>query len=361
MVVDFVKEGGYMKRILSLLLMLTCLLLPVASVAQGFQLPGIVLPDSTVFSATFAAQAVTLCQTQPQLLAMMGLKQVFQGNAGKDEADASHTSAYAVYQTTVTYKGEPRVLLIVVIQGTQGGEWYSNFDFAPSRDNETQYAENFYAATQDIYAGIQPVFAQAENPLVVVTGYSRGAACANLLGMLLNQDYGVENVFVYTAATPNTVRGEVAQTECPNIFNIVNPCDLVTHMPLAAWGYTRLGQDIVLPADAAELQQVEAVLAQMAAMVPDIQSYYTVKLNLMGAGESPFGLTTYEAMVRLADMLIGKADPATVAVMQRLSPDSSLTPILQFFTAAPDNPLSLMNQHAPMTYAQLFEQLQNQP
>ncbi len=351
-----------MKKILACMLAFICLLVPAASQAMGFQPQGIALPeDSTVFSPSFATQAITLCQVQPQMLAFLGLKVVHQDHLDKDPADASHTSGYTVCQGSVQYKGETRPLMVVIVNGTTGGEWYSNFDFAPSRDGETQFAENFYAAAQDIYAGCQPVFAQVEKPLVVLTGYSRGAACANLLGMLMNQDYGVENVFVYTAATPNTVRGDAAKIECPNIFNVINPCDMVTCLPLSGWGYTRLGQDIVLPGDEAVIQQVQDVVAQIAAAVPDIEAYYTVKHNLMGAGESPIGMTAYNAMLLLSELLIGNAQPTATAALQMLSPESDLAPVVQFFLTTPDNPVSLMTQHAPTAYAQLFLQMQAEP
>ncbi len=351
-----------MKRFLALLLALVCLLIPAMGSASSLQGMSITLPeDSTVFDADFALKAIALNQLSPQLLGMMGLTPILQAHYDKDPLDAAHTSAYTVCQASVPYKGVERTLLVVLIRATEGGEWYSNFDCAPSQDNETQYAENFYAAAQDIYTGIQPVLAQAEAPLVVVTGYSRGAACANLLGMLLNPVCGVENVFVYTAATPNTVRGEAAKTECPNVFNIINPCDMITALPPSAWGYTRLGTDIVLPGDEAIAAQLAATMAHFAVIAPDIVSYYTVRHSLTGPGESPVGLTAYEVMLRLVDQLMGKMDATTTAVLQMLSPESDFAPLLEVFLTSADDPASLMNQHSPLTYQALFGQYQQSP
>ncbi len=348
-----------MKKFTALLLSLCLLLMPGLSLAMGFQLPTLTLPaDSTVFSPSFAAQALSLCLADQQKLALLGLTPIFQAHYDKDAADAAHTSAYTVYEGVVQHGGAARPLVAIVIRATVGGEWYSNFDFAPSRDPETQYAENFYAAAADIYTSAKALLAGKEQPLILVTGYSRGAACANLLGMMLNQDYPVQDVYVYAAAGPNTVRGEAAKVECPNVFTIVNPGDLITHLPLSAWGYTRLGQDIVLPADAAVAQQTQAAAAALATVVPDITAYYTTRHSLTGPGESAFGLTAYEVMQSLAAKLMGTADSTTAAALSMLSPTSNLAPLAALFTRAADDPADLATQHDPNTYTQLFTQMQ---
>ena len=87
-----------------------------------------------------------------------------------------------------------------------------------------------------------------------ITGHSRGGAAANLLAARL-ADSGLvkkEDVFCYTFAAP-AVSVEAAEEGYENIFNIVNETDLVTQVPLSAWGYRRYGVDKPLPTGDAAL------------------------------------------------------------------------------------------------------------
>jgi hypothetical protein len=86
---------------------------------------------------------------------------------------------------------------------------------------------------------------------VWLTGYSRGAAVANLAAAKLDVSGTVkaENVYAYTFETPQNTKALSAHS-APylNIFNIVNPLDPVTKVVMGAWGYTRYGRDMFLPA-----------------------------------------------------------------------------------------------------------------
>ena len=79
------------------------------------------------------------------------------------------------------------IILIVAVRGTDGaGAWASNFDVTPSRDFDSPYAENFDLCARDILGTLEPYL--TDEPLVLVCGHSRGAACANLLGLLLQDE-----------------------------------------------------------------------------------------------------------------------------------------------------------------------------
>ena len=89
---------------------------------------------------------------------------------------------------------------------------------------------------------------------VLLTGHSRGGAVAGLLAAMLD-DAAAEGrsssdlrVYAYTFASPRTTasaRGN--DRRYANIFNIVNPADIVTRVPLENWGYIRYGVDVPLP------------------------------------------------------------------------------------------------------------------
>lgn len=98
---------------------------------------------------------------------------------------------------------------------------------------------------------------------VLVVGHSRGGAIANLVASELNDQVAragvrpdgigalreVSAVYAYTFAAPaTTMRPDARDVRYGNIFNIVNPSDIMPYMPLHAWGFERYGVDLLLPA-----------------------------------------------------------------------------------------------------------------
>ena len=352
-----------MKKLLRCVLALAlCLtLFGGAAMAETLSLP----EDSSTFSPELAAQTLSLfgtdAQTVRQAMANYGLTIVQEAHYDKSPEDPSHTCAYTVGMGQVTYAGEPRTLLVVAIRGTTAGEWYSNFDFAPSHSNETQFAENFLMAAQDVYLGLQSVLGQVQNPLVLVTGHSRGAACANLLSLFLNAACGPQNVFVYTSATPTTVRGEIANTDCPNVFNLINPADLVPMMPLTGWGYARLGQDVTLPGDQQIAETLQQAMSTLHALSQDIASYYNVRHSLTGPGESEDGLTVSELMQAVAQSMLSLSEQspeADASALPQVAEDSDLAPLMRMlsdlFGSDGDQGAQILQQHMPALYGQLL-------
>lgn len=92
---------------------------------------------------------------------------------------------------------------------------------------------------------------------VLITGHSRGAAVANILGARLvdgradsetNGSLAPERIYDFTFESPTTsLSADVADRRYASIFNIVNPEDVITRVPLVEWGYGRYGSDLVLP------------------------------------------------------------------------------------------------------------------
>ncbi|MCR5474091.1 MAG: leucine-rich repeat protein [Lachnospiraceae bacterium] len=142
-------------------------------------------------------------------------------------------------------------LVTVVIRGTDGGEWYDNFE--PGRND---LHTGFERGCNFVYEKLSDYFNTyrlSDRPVrILVTGHSRGAAVANLLGHKLNTegingvDLGPDTLSVYTYASPNVSRLSASPKE-RNIFNIVNPEDFVTKVMPSAWGYKRYGVTRVLP------------------------------------------------------------------------------------------------------------------
>ena len=92
-----------------------------------------------------------------------------QGNFDKADDDISHTCAYTLAKRTIAIGGVNRMLYVIAVRGTYGGEWYSNFDFAPSHTDNGAFAENFLFAAEDVLIGIKDYVDISENPFIVAT------------------------------------------------------------------------------------------------------------------------------------------------------------------------------------------------
>lgn len=146
--------------------------------------------------------------------------------------------------------GEVCVLVAVIVRGTVGQEWYGNFNVGTGSEHAS-----FYQSCLDVEERLAGYMSEAgiprEKTKLLVTGHSRGAAAANLLaaeldGSLTYADQ--EDIYVYTYATPNVTRKSGTDSSAyDNIFNIINPKDLVACVPLPEWGYGKYGITLSFP------------------------------------------------------------------------------------------------------------------
>ena len=165
--------------------------------------------------------------------------------------------AYVLARKELAQGGQ---LVFVGARGTYGSEWLSNFNFL---DSEAFAGESDHTGFKTAEAEIEKDLEEyclrhgvTEDDKVPVTGHSRGGAVANLLAADLDfraqADYGpfaLAGIYAYTFAAPRvTTRGSDAQSPLyHNIFNVVNPTDLVARIPFAGWGYRRYGVTVELP------------------------------------------------------------------------------------------------------------------
>ena len=341
------------------------------------QLGDLKLPeDSGQFSKMLAMRALVYNSGQNQadcagILGLDGFEIVSQTHYDKAEDDISHTCAFTIARREIELRGETRNLVAVVIRGTSGAEWYSNFDFAPSRSNDTVFAENFLYCAEDVYETLKPVLEETERPVALITGYSRGAACANLLGVLLDGSMDEADVYVYTAATPTTVRGNMAEKEYVNIFNLIYPGDVVPRLPLYSMGYQRAGTDIVLPGDEDMAQKIDEGIAALSVLAPDIEAYYTVRHSLTGPGESEDGVTVFEMMqLALASTFSGRGGMSAgnmgagfSAAGGQMSPESDFAAFMALLTDREGQAglAKALGNHMPMVYWTALMKMNTQP
>ena len=182
-----------------------------------------------------------------------------------EKYDDQHITDVVFGHHRVKYNGQIKEIIAVVIRGTNGTdeEWSSNFDIGCDsifdgnglipKNEDWKIKENhmgFDIAATRIIKLLDEYLSQAENldqsakKTLWITGHSRGAGIANIVGARLDSDY---ETFVYTFAAPmtTTISENVAKSH-DSIFNVINSDDIIAEMPLAYWGFRHYGNDICI-------------------------------------------------------------------------------------------------------------------
>ena len=173
--------------------------------------------------------------------------------------------AYSVASKHVTdpATGKTKVLLLVSVRGSYGAEWLSdaNMGDPAALDLDAADHEGFAAAATEIVDALSERRneladeAGTDDIALLFCGHSRGAATANLAASYaddmttsLRPLADLDSIYAYTFATPEvTTMGNTGEDLYRNIFNILNPSDMVPRLPLASWGFSRYGRDLWLP------------------------------------------------------------------------------------------------------------------
>lgn len=192
----------------------------------------------------------------------------YDSHYGKDQC------AYAL-ATVPLPDGRP--LVILSIRGTPAGknEWLSNLNIADSKESRKKKKGKGTQAAEDAGKGgtYHEGFLKAESLILtallnyidgqgldrsrcklLVTGHSRGAAVANIIGSHVVQQrlFGTGDCYVYTFASPNVTTMPEETTKSDDysfIWNIVNAEDIVPSIPfnkMAGWNYRKFGNIKVL-------------------------------------------------------------------------------------------------------------------
>ena len=176
--------------------------------------------------------------------------------------DGTDVVAYTLATKRVVSRetGAEKLLTVVVVRGSYGSEWLSNIRIEGSSDVSGAIDDDdhlgFTLAANEIVADLESRAAELDLDVertYLFCGHSRGGAVANLLASYADDDSHTiataEDVRAYTFATPNCTSAAGARDAAyDNIFNVLNPSDLVPQLPLAPWGYERYGRDVWLPA-----------------------------------------------------------------------------------------------------------------
>ncbi len=156
------------------------------------------------------------------------------------------------------YNGDTHTIIIVSIRGTNGTyeEWSSNFDVGADSDDYYDRVGNydiwenkenhkgFDVTANRVMIELNKFIATKVNPdskkSILITGHSRGAAIANLIGKHFEdlEDY---RSYTYTFAAPYCTT-DSNYADYNTIFNIKNEDDMIPYLPLESWGFHNYGK-----------------------------------------------------------------------------------------------------------------------
>lgn len=217
--------------------------------------------------------------------------------------------------------GAEKELVVVVVRGSYGSEWLSNVKIEGAEGSAVEDHLGFTLAAEEIVADLEEHALQLDEDVertYLFCGHSRGGAVANLLASYVDAVGALataQDVRAYTFAAPNCTSSAEARTSAyDNIFNVLNPSDLVPRLPLASWGYERYGRDVWLPREgSASFEESLAAMREsyertMGAECPaDPSDAATVDrfISELAEGVSSFDeLVSPEGIVQLAGALL---------------------------------------------------------
>lgn len=192
--------------------------------------------------------------------------------------DSEDATTIVLGHKPVEIDGKAHDIYIIVIRGTKGAaEWESNYDVGCIGEEYIQKTGEHPEWTDyDNHKGFDVAANRVGDLLksyieknhtdnstidILVTGHSRGAGIANILGAKLeNEGY---NSCAYTFASPNTTTNP-QKFSTKTVFNIINSNDFITTLPLEEWGFMRYGTDIKV--DVANTNEVFSLVSKSLGM-----------------------------------------------------------------------------------------------
>lgn len=227
---------------------------------------------SILLSADFGdAGDIHVVNGDGYVLEQLGFKNIKRINLKEKYQNGIDPNDYVVFymgRKTIKVGRSNYVVYAVAVRGTvDSEEWISNLDVgADTEEYEDLYGANhpdwinhrlhkgFGVAANRVYKEVNNYINSFTNEdsgkkqSILITGHSRGAAVANILGKEFEDRYNENKKikpYTYTYGTPTvTTESKRTTSKYKTIFNMINDDDLVPYVPLASWGFRRYGTDI---------------------------------------------------------------------------------------------------------------------
>ncbi len=247
-----------------------------------------------------------------------------------------YTISMAMGSKTMEREGEAPFTLIAI--GVCGGgyknEWQSNMT-----PGSGEIHEGFLSASElviDRLAGYILTNGIQGRIKIWISGFSRAAAVSNVTAGLLVRDgmFPKEDVFTYTFATPAAVLNP-PESGFENIFNIINPMDLVPQVMPADWNFGRFGQDRFIPVT--EFSSVGETFtdarARIARQTFGVEANYSPALNL----RMRLLLSMILDVAQNRERYNATLQPAVVGIMQKKNASNLLSTARSLMLTVRDN------------------------
>ena len=162
-------------------------------------------------------------------------------------AEEEDKASYCLAHKKVSHNGTVRDLILVTIRGTNDPEWKGNMNVTGYSYNNMSEHYSFQKGATQIESKLMVYMNEhtsISNPMVIITGHSRGGAIGNLLAADLMNDRVTRvdetSVFAYLFAVPNCTTDYDPWLE--HVYNFVFQDDFVPGMPLNKnWEYYKHG------------------------------------------------------------------------------------------------------------------------
>lgn len=166
---------------------------------------------------------------------------IFWANYANPQED---TATYVIAHKKVIHDETVRDLLTIVIRGTNEEEWKGNMKVTgTSYDSSVTNHKSFQQGALSIERAIEnyvDTHDRVNNPMVLITGHSRGGAIGNLLAFDLTNGkvskVDSDSIYAYLFAVPNVTQYK-SGSSLTNIYNFCFTDDFVPSLPLGDLNY----------------------------------------------------------------------------------------------------------------------------
>ena len=268
-----------------------------------------------------------------QFLTDAGFRHIRKDDYSKETS--MYTISMAMGAKRMERDGEAPFTLIAigVCGGGYGNEWQSNM--TPGKGDLHQ---GFLSAAQlviDRLAGYILTNGIEGDIKIWISGFSRAAAVSNVTAGLLVRDgmFKKEDVYAYTFATPAAVRN-APQTGYENIFNILNPMDVVPQVMPYDWEFSRFGTDLFIPVPefSSTGETFTYSRAAIARRTFGIEANYSPALNL----RMRLLLSMIMDVAENRDQYNAHLQPAVVGIMQNTKASNLLSTVRSLLLTVKD-------------------------
>ena len=205
--------------------------------------------------------------------------------------------------------------------GQYFAEWANNFYLGDGKQSDYMHEGWYNAANKEIefLQNYVKEFNISGHVKLWLSGFSRGGAVANITAALLdnmldknekvfgdNITFTLDDLYAYTTSAPQGANVDSKTVKAPkdalynNIWNIINPNDIVPKVAMSSFGFTRFGRDKYIQTSFYSPDKIDGyrdVFSKLYyAQDPEIAEYKADDFEMHGMSIENFGLSMINAI-----------------------------------------------------------------